>query len=180
MVETQARPEPSPEADLVGQRSRTYSWVDPQAALHLLAGLSGREIVEAMAAGTIPVPPIAATLAFGSIEVGDDFVAVNTLAREFHYNPLGAVHGGVISALLDTAAALAVHTTLERGEWHTSLDLNTKFIRPMTVDSGLTRCEGRVAHRGRRTAVAEAVLSDETGRRLAQATSTLLIMDGSS
>ncbi len=157
--------------------SRSHEWADPMETLSLLAGLTGREAMERMAAGDLPAPPIASTLGFGGIEVGADYVAIAARAQGFHYNPLGSVHGGVISALLDTAGACAVMLTLDRGQFHTSLDLTTKFIRPMTIESGTTRCEGRVLHRGSRTAVAEARLTDQAGRLLAHSTSTLLIMD---
>lgn len=161
-------------------RTRTHAWTDPIETLSLLAGLTGREAMERMAAGELPAPPIASTLGFEAIEVGEDHVAISARAQDFHYNPLGTVHGGVISALLDTAGACAVLLTLDRGQSHTSLDLTTKFLRTMTVESGLTRCEGRVLHRGRRTAVAEARLTDEAGRLLSHSTSTLLIMDAQS
>ena len=83
-------------------------------------------------------------------------VVVELRAQEFHYNPLGTVHGGVIATLLDTAAGCSVHSTLAVGEIYTSLDLTTKFLRAVTVDSGLLTCEGTVLQRGRRTALAEA------------------------
>ena len=60
-------------------------------------------------------------------------VVVEMPAQTFHYNPLGGVHGGVISTLLDTAAACAVHSTLAVGEMYTSLDLTVKFLRPVTA-----------------------------------------------
>jgi uncharacterized protein (TIGR00369 family) len=97
-------------------------------------------------------------------------------AAEFHYNPLGTVHGGVISTLLDTAAACAVHTTLAAGEFYTSVDLTVKFLRPVIVDSGLLTCEGTMIQRGRRTALAQAQLTDGAGSLVAHATSTCMIM----
>jgi uncharacterized protein (TIGR00369 family) len=159
-----------------GARSRTYSWTDPMQVLEQVRGRSGREVLEAMAAGELPPPPIAATLDVESFEVSDEGIAVSARAQEFHYNPIGVVHGGVVATLLDTAAACAVHATLDAGQAYTSLDLTTKFVRPMTLQSGLVRCEGRVLHRGGRTAVAEATLVDESGRLLAHATSTLILL----
>ncbi len=85
------------------------------------------------------------------------------------------MHGGVISTLLDTAAGCAVHSTLAVGEGYTSLDLTVKFLRPVTVESGLLTCEGTVIQRGRRTALAQAQLSDEQGRLVAHATSSCMI-----
>ena len=94
-----------------------------------------------------------ATLGFTGFHPERGRVVVEMPAAEFHYNPLGGVHGGVISTLLDTAAACAVHSTLAVGECYTSLDLTVKFLRPVTVDSGLLTCEGTVIQRGRRTAL---------------------------
>jgi uncharacterized protein (TIGR00369 family) len=115
------------------------------------------------------------TLGFTDFRPERGRVVVEMPAAEFHYNPLGGVHGGVIATLLDTAAACAVHSTLAVGEAYTSLDLSVKFLRPVTVDSGVLRCEGSVVQRGRRTALAEAKLYDDSGRLVAHATSSCMI-----
>lgn len=157
--------------------TRTFTWASPgQADVSRLLELDGLQQLQAMRAGDLPHPPIMDTLGFTDLRPEPGRVVVEMPAAEFHYNPLGSVHGGVISTLLDTAAACAVHTTLAPGELYTSVDLTVKFLRPVTVDSGLLTCEGTVIQRGRRTALAQAQLSDESGRLVAHATSTCLIM----
>jgi len=99
-------------------------------------------------------------------------------AQEFHYNPLGSVHGGVLATLLDTAAGCSVHSTLPAGVGYTSLDLTTKFLRPVTIGSGMLRCEGSVISRGRTIALSQAQLTDASGRLVAHATSSCLIFGG--
>ncbi|MGZ5400175.1 MAG: PaaI family thioesterase [Nocardioides sp.] len=156
--------------------SRTFEWASPgQGDLGALLELDGFGQLEAMATGAMPPPPIMATLGFTGFRPERGRVVVEMPAAEFHYNPLGGVHGGVISTLLDTAAACAVHSTLAVGEMYTSLDLTVKFLRPVTVDSGLLTCEGTVVQRGRRTALAQAQLSDERGKLVAHATSSCMI-----
>ena len=156
--------------------SRTFTWASPgQADPRRLKALDGIGQLRAMAAGELPPPPIMATLGFTDFRPEPGRVVVAMPAAEFHYNPLGGVHGGVISTLLDTAAGCAVHSTLAVGEGYTSLDLTVKFLRTVTVESGLLRCEGTVIQRGRRMALAQAQLSDEQGRLVAHATSSCLI-----
>lgn len=156
--------------------SRTFEWATPgQGDLGRLLELDGLAQLQAMVSGEIPEPPIMATLGFTGFRPEQGRVVVEMPAAEFHYNPLGGVHGGVISTLLDTAAACAVHSTLAVGEMYTSLDLTVKFLRPVTVDSGVLTCEGTVLQRGRRTALAQAQLSDERGKLVAHATSSCMI-----
>jgi len=156
--------------------TRTFTWTQPgQADLSALLELDGLGQLQAMVRGEAPTPPIMETLGFTGFRPERGRVVVEMPAAEFHYNPLGGVHGGVISTLLDTAAACAVHSTLAVGELYTSVDLTVKFLRPVTVDSGLLTCEGTVLQRGRRTALAQAQLSDERGKLVAHATSTCMI-----
>jgi uncharacterized protein (TIGR00369 family) len=123
----------------------------------------------------MPPPPVMALLDFSGFRAERGKVTVEMRAQEFHYNPLGSVHGGMLATMLDTAAGCAVHSTLAVGEGYTSLDLTTKFLRPVTLESGLLTCVGRVISRGRRTALAEAELTDEAGRLVAHATSSCMI-----
>src|SRR5689334_7326429 len=156
--------------------TRTYEWTPPgQSDLSTLAELDGLGQLMAMVEGDAPPPPIRATLGFTDFRPTRGSVTVEMPAAGFHYNPLGSVHGGVISTLLDTAAGCSVHSTLEVGEMYTTLDLSVKFLRPVTVDSGVLRCVGSVIQRGRRTALAEATLHDEAGKLLAHATSSCMI-----
>ncbi len=158
-------------------QSRTFTWTTPgQVDLSHLLAMTGLEQLQAIREGTLPPPPIMDTLGLADLRPEPGRVVVEMEVATFHYNPLGTVHGGVISTLLDTAAACAVHTTLAVGEFYTSVDLTVKFLRPVTVDSGLLTCEGTVIQRGRRTALAQAQLTDGAGRLVAHATSTCLIM----
>jgi len=157
-------------------RTRTYSWSDPLATAAGVGKLSGVDMLQALVRGELPPPPIMQTLGMDGFEVVQEGRCAFTMrAQEFHYNPIGSVHGGVIATLLDSAAGCAVHSTLPAGWGYTSMDLTTKYLRPATVDSGLLRCEGMVINRGRTTALAEARLFDEKGRLLAYASSSCLL-----
>jgi uncharacterized protein (TIGR00369 family) len=87
------------------------------------------------------------------------------------------VHGGIISTMLDSAAGCSVHSTLPAGVGYTSLDLNVKFLRAVTVESGRLTAAGAVLQQGRRTALAEARMTDAGGRLVAHATSSCLLFE---
>ena len=155
---------------------RTYEWQDPEPIAAAAGTLDGLSFVRGLADGSVPAPPITSTLDFTVVAVEPGRVVFALEPRAFHYNPIGAVHGGVICAVLDSAAGCAVHTTLPAGVAYTSLDLSVKFLRGVTRDSGLLRSEGTVVHAGRRTALATAELTDAAGRLYATATSSCLII----
>jgi uncharacterized protein (TIGR00369 family) len=161
-------------------RSRTFSWEDPAVGLSHLGRRSGLEILRAVIDGELPPPPVLQLLGTDGFEVDEGRATVYLTPQEFHYNPLGAVHGGVLATLLDTATGCSVHSTLPAGIGYTSVDLNTKFLRPVTVHSGRLRCEGSMLSKGRRTALAEARLTDGDGRLVAHATSTCLLFEAAS
>ncbi len=161
----------------VATRSRTFSWSDPTLIAAHIGGRSGLDLLQAMVAGELPAPPVMHLLGVERMEADEGRVAVFMTAQEFHYNPLGTVHGGILATLLDTAAGCAVHSTLPAGIGYTSLDLTTKFLRPVTVASGALHCEGTVISRGRTMALAEARLTDAKGRLVAHATSSCLLFE---
>jgi uncharacterized protein (TIGR00369 family) len=140
-----------------------------------LAAMTGLELLMAMRDGLVPPAPIAETLGMINFNGEHGSISVELDPEHRHYNPLGTVHGGVISTMLDTAAGCSVHSTLAAGEGYTSLDLTVKFLRPATVDSGRLKAVGTVIHRGRRTALAQAQLFDGRGRLVAHATSSCMI-----
>ena len=137
--------------------------------------MTGLEQLQAIGEGLLPPAPIAATIGLENFDGDVGAFSVELVPEQRHYNPLGTVHGGVLSTMLDTAAGCSVHSTLAVGEAYTSLDLAVKFLRPATVDSGRLRAEGTVIQRGRRTALAEARVVDAQGRLIAHATSTCMI-----
>ena len=117
-----------------------------------------------------------ASTAGGTLEHVEFGGAVFTLEPgEEHYNPIGSVHGGVYATPLDSAAGCAVQSVLPADVGYTSLDLNVKFLRPITTDTGKVRAVGTVRNQGRRTALAQAELFDSDDRLLAHATSSCLL-----
>src|SRR3954468_18648553 len=101
MTQTQdARPAESRDA----LRTRTFAWTDPSVHAGLLGRRSGLELMEDMAAGEIPPPPIMELVGLAGMAVDEGRVTFYLDPREYHYNPLGTVHGGIIATMLDSAA----------------------------------------------------------------------------
>jgi uncharacterized protein (TIGR00369 family) len=156
-------------------RQRTVSWDDPVASAQRGAGLRGLDYLRAIAAGDIPPPPIAVLLGFELVEVEEGRAVFAVTPQEFHYNPIGVVHGGLAATLLDSAMGCAVHSTLPAGTGYTTLEFKVNFARPITGATGRVLCEGTLIHRGRTVATAEGRVTTEDGKLLAHATTTCLL-----
>lgn len=143
--------------------------------LQTLAFHPGLEFIRGIATGRLPAPPIAQTLDFDIEEVAPGRVVFMGRPAAPHLNPMGTVHGGYISTLMDSCMGCAVHTMLGPGQGYTSLDLKVNFLRPLMAGSGRVRAIGSIVNFGRRTALAEARMEDEAGRLIAHGSSSCLV-----
>ena len=160
-------------------RSHTFTWHDTQAIARDSRGMSGIEMMRAILAGELPRPPIAAALGFTFEAAEEGSVTFAFTPAEYHYNPIGSVHGGVAATLLDSAMGCSVHTLLPAGVGYTTLEIKVNYIRPLTEESGEVRAVGHVLHLGAKTAIAEGKLVGAAdGKLYAHATTTCLILRG--
>jgi uncharacterized protein (TIGR00369 family) len=156
-------------------RSRTVNWHDPAIPLKARRTESGLSYLRNVIAGVYPAPPIAHLMDMRLAEVERGRVVFETTPAEFHYNPLGIVHGGLAATLLDSAMGCAVHTCLEAGDLYTTLELKLNYLKPMTLDTGLVRGIATIVHISRTIALAEARALDRHDVIYAHGTSTCLI-----
>jgi uncharacterized protein (TIGR00369 family) len=158
-------------------RSRTVTWEDPAIGVAAGSRMRGIDYLRAVANGQIPPPPLMPLLGMEPDEVEEGRVSFTLIPDEYHYNPMGGVHGGVAATLFDSAMGCAVLSTLPAGKRFTTLEVHVNFVRGMTSATGRVRCEGRVLHAGSRIATAEARLVGEDGRLYGHATTTCMILD---
>jgi uncharacterized protein (TIGR00369 family) len=151
-------------------RERTVRWDDPKAFVEATRGLSG---IEALRLAIMA--PIGALMNFRLVEVNEGHVVFEGEPAEYHYNPIGLVHGGFALTLMDSALGCAIHSALPAGVGYASTDLQVRFVRPITGETGFVRCEGRTVHVGRTTAIADGRLTDATGKLLATGTTACAI-----
>lgn len=156
-------------------RQRTYDWEDP--APTAFAGLDqdGLSVLRAIGAGALPLPPAVRTLGIEPVAADPGRVTFGLDVREFHLNPFGIVHGGVLAAVLDTAMGCAVHSLLPPAAGYVTGELNVRFLRPALLTSGPLSCTGEVDHQSNRTMVASARIVDRDERVIATSGATCLI-----
>ncbi|MGW7530235.1 PaaI family thioesterase [Streptomyces sp. NPDC054783] len=157
-------------------RSRTHTWQQPLPWTEA-GDLTGLELLQKILKEEIPEPPIAGTLGFHLVEVGEGTAAFESDPGEHLLNPMGTVHGGFVATLLDSALGCAIATVLPRGIAYTTMQLNVHMVRPVFAHTPRLRCEATTVHVGRTTATAEARVTDTTGGKLyAHATTTCAIL----
>ncbi len=162
------------------RRTRTVTWSDPAPALRAAQTMSGIAYLKAIQSGELPPPPIAALIGMALVEVSEGRAVFSAEPAEYHYNPLGTVHGGIAATLLDSAMGCAVQSLLPAGTGYTTLEIKVNYLRPITSATGTVTCEGTIIHLGGRIATAEARLTDATGKLYAHGTTTCLLLRPSS
>jgi uncharacterized protein (TIGR00369 family) len=146
-------------------------------AIDVFRRLDGLEALQMMQRDEVPKTNITVWMNF-SLELAERGRVVFAMEPdEKLYNMIGSVHGGIITTLMDNALGSAVQSVLPAGRVATTMDLHTRFHRPVTAATGKVFADARVVHAGRRSATSEGHLRDAAGTLYATGTSTLMILD---
>lgn len=129
-----------------------------------------------MMAGDLPAPPFARVMRMGLVAAEAGRVAFEGVPAADFLNPLGTIHGGWISTLLDSAMGCAVHSLLAPGQGYTTASLVVHFTRALAPGEAALRCEAAAVHAGRRLMTAEGRLLDPEGRLVAHGTAACMVL----
>jgi len=86
----------------------------------------------------------------------------------------GALHGGVLMALADSAGGVCAHLNLPPGARTATIESKTNFFA--AVRGGEVRARTRPLHRGKTTIVLETDLLDSAGRLVGRTTQTQAVL----
>jgi uncharacterized protein (TIGR00369 family) len=141
----------------------------------VVQALNGMQFLQGLMDGRFPPAPITVLLGFHPSELAPGHAVFSATPDARHFNPLGSVHGGYVSTLLDSCMACAIHSKLRVGQGYTTIELKVSFVRALSETTGPVRAIGTVIHVGRQIARAEGRLVDSRDRLLAHATTTCLL-----
>jgi len=120
--------------------------------------------------------PVQKVLGFKIKEIGDGQVILSAHVDKRFHNPMGTVHGGILTAYADVAMGMAFSTLLEEGESTTTVEAKTNFIRPLVEDDILIRA--RVTYKGNTMGLVESGVRDKEFQLITKSTGTFLILRG--
>ena len=159
------------------QRSRVVTWHEPGPSTAKGLTMAGLDYLRAIAGCELPQPPIAGLLRIEMVSADPGRVVFTCEPDESAYNPIGAIHGGLVCTLLDSVTGCAVHSTLPQGKGYTSVEIKVNYLKAVRLNSGVLTATGTVVKAGSRVGFAEGVVTDAAGAVVATATSTLLVFD---
>ncbi|MGY4710384.1 PaaI family thioesterase [Mycolicibacterium sp. CBM1] len=156
-------------ADTVGQPAlsvvdTTLSAIDPD--------YSGRQILTAISRGEIARGPLCELLQM-TVAVEPDPV-MTVLPQPWMANPLGAIQGGVIAAIVGQACSLAGQAHTGAGDDYTLADLSVYYFRSPPVDGRALTLATSTERIGRRMATISATMADAGGTRYVRAVANIV------
>ncbi|QBK26323.1 PaaI family thioesterase [Ureibacillus thermophilus] len=122
----------------------------------------------------IPSCSAAQMIGYRVLEAEKGRVVVGLEKTENFHNPIGTVHGGIISLIADAAMGYAFSTTLAEDEISTTVELKINFLKAPT--SQALRAESKIIKRGSTLGLLECSVIDEEGKLIAYATSTCIVL----
>lgn len=140
--------------------------------------MSGLEVVQALATGELPAPPVSHLTGLRPVDADQGRVTFALPASAWLTNPTGFIQGGAVALLADSAMALAAQSTCPPRTTATPLDLRVNYVRPVPADGRDLVGRATIVHRGRSLAIATADIQNADGKRVAVATGTALIRSG--
>ena len=90
------------------------------------------------------------------LEISKNYIKSSLVVEDYHKQPMGMVHGGVIDTMAEASISYAAYYTQE-GTW-VGVNNNTDFIKAVT--EGTIICEATPIKLGKRSQIWEAILSN--------------------
>jgi 1,4-dihydroxy-2-naphthoyl-CoA hydrolase len=90
------------------------------------------------------------------LEISENYIKSSLNVEDYHKQPMGMVHGGVIDTMAEASISYAAYYTQE-GTW-VGVNNNTDFIKAVT--EGTIICEATPIKLGKRSQIWEAILSN--------------------
>ena len=90
------------------------------------------------------------------LEISENYIKSSLIVEDYHKQPMGMVHGGVIDTMAEASISYAAYYTQE-GTW-VGVNNNTDFIKAVT--EGTIICEASPIKLGKRSQIWEAILSN--------------------
>mgnify|MGYP006260618295 FL=1 len=90
------------------------------------------------------------------LEISENYIKSSLVVEDYHKQPMGMVHGGVIDTMAEASISYAAYYTQE-GTW-VGVNNNTDFIKAVT--EGTIICEATPIKLGKRSQIWEAILSN--------------------
>jgi 1,4-dihydroxy-2-naphthoyl-CoA hydrolase len=119
--------------------------------------------------GTLP-----GLLGIRFVEATRERVVAELAVRDELRTAGGALHGGTLMALADTAGAFATILNLPEGAATTTLESKTNFVA--AGRAGVVHAESTPLHRGKRTMVWQTRVTDDAGRLLSLTIQTQMVL----
>ena len=90
------------------------------------------------------------------LEISENYIKSSLVVEDYHKQPMGMVHGGVIDTMAEASISYAAYYTQE-GTW-VGVNNNTDFIKAVT--EGTIICEATPIKLCKRSQIWEAILSN--------------------
>lgn len=89
-------------------------------------------------------------------------------------NAAGVAHGGAIFGPADSAIGVALMGMISREEWMFTVEMKINYVK--AIRKGEIVAEGRIIHKGARTAIGEVDVRDEKGALVAKGLATYAVV----
>lgn len=122
----------------------------------------------------IPSCGAAKAIGYRVLEAEYGRVVIGLEKTDHLHNPMGILHGGVISLIADAAMGYTLSTTITDDEIFSTVELKVNFLKAVKDES--LRAESKIIKRGSKISLLQCNVTDESGNLIAYATSTLMIM----
>lgn len=118
--------------------------------------------------------PLAALLGFEAVAGGPDAVVLRGAWADERCSAAGALHGGYLMALADSAAATLAFLNLPEGATTSTIEGKTNFVAG--VREGAVTARAELVHRGRTTIVVQTDVTDDAGRLVSRTLQTQAVL----
>jgi uncharacterized protein (TIGR00369 family) len=109
----------------------------------------------------VKLSKFSALMGFEVAKLSSGAAILEVTTADHHRQIHNVMHGGVIAALADTAAAIAAYSVIPRGTELVTIELKINYLLP--VSGGKLTAEGRVLRAGRNFIVVECDVTRDDG-----------------